>query len=142
MTTLVTYDASGNSVAALGHPTECTEPAPGKVSGSASHNITVTNAAGESSGFVIADDSPSLEIPTHSHKYSNTDNDNVKECHDTASHSISTSSIDTSKFSDSVTINGSSVMIVNTGYATDPKSGGNVNVVAGGVNNSITEGES
>lgn len=136
MTGLVTYDLNDESVEALGHPSDCTEPAPGTVSGSASHSITVTNAAGESKGFAIVSDSPSFEIPTHSHDYSDPEG-----CHDDASHSIGTGSMDTSKFSSSVTINGSPVMVVNDAYATDPKSGGNVNVVGTGINNSITESE-
>lgn len=134
MTGLVTYDNDKQSVEALGHPSDCTEPAPGTVTTSASHSVTVTNGAGDTKGLVIESDNPAFDIPSHAHDYSGIDG-----CHDTASHNIT--SLDSSKFSNSLTINGSKVMVVNDGYATDPKTGGNVNVVGTGINNTVTESE-
>lgn len=135
MTGLVTYDLNDDSVEALGHPSECTEPAPGKVTTSASHSVTVTNADGETKGLVIESDGPAFDVPSHAH-----DHTDAEGCHQNESHNIT--ALDSSKFSSSLTINGSKVMVVNDAYATDPTTGGNVNVVGTGINNSLTEGES
>lgn len=127
MTKLVTIDVTEQSVEANGHPTECTNPAPGTVDGDSS--VTVANASGDSSGIATIDNAD-MNIPTHSHDYSGDDG-----CHDNASHTLDP---DVSNASSSITINGSPVYIVGTGVTTDPKSGDNVDL-SEGLNNSVTE---
>jgi len=132
MTGLVTLDKDGQSAEALGHPDDCTEPAPGEVSQyqSETNNVTVTNANGDTQRLAARKDA-NLKFPSHSHDYSE-----LEGCHDDASHTLLPPE---SKVSSSVTIDGSPVFVVGSAVETDPKTGGNVNIVAGGINSSVGE---
>lgn len=134
MTLLVTLDGSGNSTEATGHPTECTEPVPGTVGASGgSTSVTVRNASGDVQPLASTGNA-SLQFPTHSHEYKDTNDDGNKTCTSDSSHDITPSTV-----SSSITINGSPVFIEGDGVATDPASGGSVNILDGVINNSLTE---
>lgn len=132
MSLLVTLDKNGDSAEALGHPSDCTEPAPGSVGqfNSETNSVTVTNANGDTKRLAARKDA-NLKFPSHAHDYSD-----LEGCHDDASHTLLPT---TSKSSSSVTIDGSPVFIVESAVDTDPKSGGDVNIVAGGINTSVGE---
>lgn len=132
MTLLVTISASAE---ANGHPTQCTEPAPGSVgsSGSGSTSVTVNDASGNEKPLATTGNA-SLQFSSHSHSYEDTNNDGTKTCTDDSSHDITPSTV-----SSSISVNNSPVFIAEDGVATDPISGGNVDITNSGNNNSLTE---
>ena len=128
---LLTIDINGNqSCEAKGHPSSCTEPAPGSVSQyqSKTNSVTVTNANGDSSRLACEADA-NLSFPSHAHDY-----DAVNGCHENSDHTVIPE-----KKSSSVTINGSPVFIAGSGIATDPGTGGNINAPSDDVNSSVSE---
>lgn len=111
---------------AEGHPSDCTEPAPGTVEGSPTYNITVT--VGAQTGSVASVAEADLVFPSHSHDYS------VEQgCHDDASHTIDGSG------STSLTINGSPVYVLDDAVASDPKTNGDVDIVQNPFSTSVQE---
>lgn len=130
--TLVTLDVTGQSAEAAGHPTNCTEPAPGEVSQfeSETNSVTVTNASGEQERLATLADA-NLFFPTHAHDYSVD-----LGCHDNAEHKLLPKEADTAS---SITINGSPVFLTGDGVTTDPKTGGSVNIINAGINNSLNK---
>jgi hypothetical protein len=124
MTLLVTDDKDGTSCEATGHPSSCTEPAPGTVEDS-SHGVVVNDANGNEKP--LATTASTLSFPSHAHSYSAT-----KGCFDVQSHSVSSYN-----FSSSITINGEDVLSKVNSIATDPGSGGDINMVGSGINSSI-----
>jgi hypothetical protein len=142
---LVTLDKDAQSVEATGHPSDCTEPVPGPVQGSEPHSVTVKNAAGDEKPFATYDNA-TLHFDTHSHEYSDNDDDGSKECHDDASHDLTASGGDLNKsnWSSSVSItpaggNDTPVLVKNDNVATDPKTGSPVNATGTGINNSVSD---
>lgn len=131
MTLLVTLNVDKDSVAAYGHPSDCSEPAPGSVSQyqSETNSVTVNNADGVEERFATLADA-NLSIPSHAHDYSA-----AEGCHDNASHTILSES---DKVSSSVNINGSPVFLEGSSVTTDPKSGGDVEISDGAVNSSVS----
>lgn len=130
MSLVITLDPDGvQSCAALGHPSECTEPAPGSVVLETDHSVTITNSSGEQSQ-VATIDSANMYFPSHAHAY-----DPEQGCISVNDHSIDP---DTSKTS-SVRINGSPAYLKLDSVTTDPDSGGSVNIVSEPVNNSVTQ---
>jgi len=128
---LLTIDINGNqSCEAKGHPSDCTEPAPGSVSQyqSETNSVTVTNANGDSSRLACEADA-NLKFPSHAHDY-----DEINGCHESNDHTLIPD-----KTSSSVTINGSPVFIAGSAIATDPGSGGNINAPSDDVNNSVIQ---
>lgn len=113
----------GASCEAFGHPTSCTEPAPGTVVSESNASVTIngTNVA----TTATAD----LEIPSHAHDYST-----LEECHENASHTL-----DPDTVSSSVTLNGNPLYIYENSVATDPISGGNIDITSTGNNSSVKE---
>lgn len=132
MTLLVTLGASSE---AFGHPTSCTEPAPGSVgsSGSGATSVTVNDASGAEQPLATTANA-SLQFSSHAHSYEDTNDDGEKECTNNASHDF-----DPSTVSSSISINGSPVYIAGSGVGTDPVSGGDVDITDAGVNQSLTE---
>lgn len=130
MNKLITLDVSKETVSAFGHPSECTEPAPGSVSqyNSETNNVSITNASGESSRLATRADA-NLTIPSHAHDYGP-----LLGCQDKESHTLLP---DTDKDSASVTVNSSPVFVSGEAVTTDSTSGGDVSVETE-VNNSIT----
>lgn len=112
----------GANCEALGHPTECTEPAPGSVSSSGSTSVTINGSS------VATGATADLDFPSHSHDY-----DTENGCHQASSHSL-----DPSTTSNSVTINGNPLYIAVDGVASDPITGGNINILDAGGNSSVT----
>jgi len=140
MTSLVTLDTDGQSVEATGHPTNCTEPVPGSVTGSEPHSVTVNNASGDEQPLATHDHA-TLHFDSHSHDYSE-----LEGCHDNASHDLTDDAGDFNKanWSSSVSIDPASdpdtpVLVQQDNVATDPKTGSPVNVTGTGVNNSLSE---
>jgi len=127
MTSLVTLSADCE---ANGHPSECTEPAPGKVEQESSHNVTVSNASGEVKQLATVA-SANMNFPTHAHGI-----DEDGNCGDDASHTLDPVPVG---LSSSVTINGSAVYLQKLGVQSDPKTGDNIDIINSGVNNSVTE---
>lgn len=105
------------STEAFGHPTQCTEPAPGSVEKTTGHEITVT--VNGSTKEIASIDSAEINIPPHAHDYSV-----LLGCHASQSHSI-----DPDTGEPSITINGSPIYLVENNVTSDPGSGGNVNIV-------------
>jgi len=141
MTVLVTTDTgSTQSVEATGHPSDCTEPVSGSVQGSEPHSVTVNNAAGEEKPLATYDHA-TLHFDSHSHDYSE-----LEGCHDNASHDLTEASgyLNKGNWSSSISIDPANdpdtpVLVAQTGVGTDPKTGSNVNGIAGGVNSSVSE---
>lgn len=131
MTDVVTDDLNDQSCEATGHPSECTEPAPGSVQGT-SHNVTVNDANGNEKP--IATRASTLHFDSHAHDHTSTEG-----CHDNQSHDLTGADLDDTNLSSSININGEPVLIVADGVATDPGTGSPVNIVASGINNSLTE---
>lgn len=121
MTQLALIDASCE---ASGHPTECEEPATGQISQTNSHNVTVT-VGGTSKEIATVSDS-SLSFSSHAHTYDD------ESCIDNESHEITGTS------SSNITINGSPVYLVESGVATDPTSGGDVDIVSNPISSTVT----
>ena len=132
MTLLVTLNVDKDSVAAYGHPSDCSEPAPGSVSQyqSETNSVTVNNANGVEERFATLADA-NLKIPSHAHDYSD-----LEGCHDNADHTILP---DSSKVSSSLNINGSPIFLEGPAVTTDPKSGGDVEISDGAVNSSVSQ---
>jgi hypothetical protein len=131
MTSFVTIDKSSEySAEAKGHPTECTETVDGQIQSRDSHNVTITNSAGDSKE-IATKASADIHFDSHSHSHNSEDG-----CHDDNSHDLDP---DSGKASSSVTINGSPVYIVKNAVTTDPGSGGDVNITGAGINTSVTE---
>lgn len=120
---IVTIDASCE---AKGHPTECEEPVDGTVEATSSHNITNTDASGNTREIATVD-SANIHFDSHAHTY---DGDS---CVDNESHDLDP---DASAMPN-ITINGAQVYVVDDAVTTDPTSGGDVDIVDAGFNNSI-----
>lgn len=127
MTTFVTLSADCEG---KGHPSDCTEPAPGKVEQQSAHGVSVTNAGGETKQLATVA-SADMNFPTHAH-----DIDKDGNCGDDASHTLDPTS---SGLSSSVTINGSPIYLQKSGVQSDPKTGDDIDIINSGVNNSVTE---
>lgn len=113
----------GASCEAFGHPTSCTEPAPGSVVSEATSSVTINGTPVATTG--TAD----LNFPSHAHDYST-----LEGCQNNASHTL-----DADTVSSSVTLNGNPLYIEEDGIATDPITGGNINMTGSGSNSSVTE---
>lgn len=131
MTGLATDDLDGSSCEATGHPTSCTEPVPGSIQGS-SHSVTVNNANGDEKP--VATQASTLHFDSHAHSYSSLDG-----CYNNQSHDLTGADFNESNLSSSLNINGNPVIVVADAVATDPGSGGDVNVTNTGINNSLGE---
>lgn len=127
MTDIVTLSAS---VEAFGHPTECTEPAPGSVVQEALSSLTITNSSGQSKQ-VASINTANIDIPSHCHTYSSTDG-----CTNCYAHSIDPRTADASS---SLTLNGSPIYIVGNNVQDDPGTGNAVDIIDAGINTSVTE---
>jgi hypothetical protein len=112
---------------ANGHPTECTEPAPGTVVSDSTTGITVT--VDGTSKELASIDSASIDIPSHAHSYNTTDG-----CHNTASHTL-----DPDTGIPSITIDGSPIYAVEDNVTTDPISGGSVDITSNPITTDITQ---
>lgn len=115
----------GSNCEAFGHPTECTEPAPGEV-------VSTSNSSVSINGVDVATSSNAdINFPNHSHDYSSIDG-----CHEESSHTLSPQS---SSVSPSITINGSPVYLERDGVADDPITGGSVNITSSGDNTTVDQ---
>lgn len=126
---LVTLDINGKNANAYGHPSSCTEPAPGEVQQfqDTTHNITVTNENGDTSRFATKA-TANLYFPTHAHTYI------PPVCTNSNDHKFIPD-----KRASSVTVNGSEVFRTggNVYSDKDPGSGGNIEITSG-VNSTVT----
>lgn len=111
---------------AFGHPTECEEPASGQIVSTSSHGISVT--VGGNTHEIATIDSANISIPSHDHDHSSLDG-----CHNTQSHTLDPSG------EPSITVNGSPIYLVEDSVATDPTSGGSVNITTNPTNTNITK---
>jgi uncharacterized Zn-binding protein involved in type VI secretion len=116
----------GADAAAFGHPAECTEPAPGTVNSDSTHNITVTVSG--TTREIASLSSASIDFPTHAH-----DHTTEEGCHQNESHTLSPSTGEAS-----ITINGSPVYIQGNAVASDPTTGGDVDITSNPTNTNIT----
>lgn len=128
MTLFTTIDADCE---AFGHPTECTEPATGTVVKTSDHSLTVTNAA-QVTKQVATIDSADINFPSHSHDY-----DTMNGCHDDQSHTLDPDN--PSEVAENITLNGSPLYLSNDGVATDPVTGGDVDIIDASNNNSVNK---
>jgi len=105
---------------ATGHPSDCSEPAPGEVkNNSGSHNVTVKTSDGV---FMVATKSvAAMEFSSHAHDYSA-----IEGCHEKESHSLDPKD---GKLLN-ITISGSKVYPVDTDVQKDPKTGEKINIVS------------
>lgn len=116
----------GAGAEAFGHPTSCTEPAPGEIVSTTSNGISVT--VGGVTHEVASISSADISIPSHAHSYSG-----EKGCHNKESHAIDPGG------ESSITINGSPIYLVEDSVTTDPTSGGAVDITANPVETKITK---
>jgi len=79
---IAVYALVGSPCLAEGHPSPCTEPAPGTI-----ENID-NNSPLTVDGSVIADHGDRMVFPSHAHKYSDKDGDKSKECHQMQRHEL------------------------------------------------------
>lgn len=70
---------NGDSCEASGHPSSCTEPAPGEVE--ASGKLTLN-------GKAIASHDDVMHFDSHAHEYSDINSDGSNECHNFQSHDL------------------------------------------------------
>jgi hypothetical protein len=124
MTEIAIIDATAE---AFGHPSECTEPAPGTVVSAGSHGITVS--AGGSTKEVATIAAADISVPSHAHDYTSEEG-----CHQNESHTL-----DPDNGEPSITINGSPVYLVEDGVTTDPTTGGNVDITTNPSTTEITK---
>ncbi len=110
----------GAGVESTGHPSQCTEPAPGTVNGSS--NITVNGTGIYDKG------NADVNIPTHAHSYIPPPGPG---CTSKSAHTIDQDP------THSITVNGKT-MYVKSDTGTDPGSGGTVSFTGTGGNSSIT----
>lgn len=118
----------GADCEAFGHPSECSEPAPGTVERTSDHSVTITNGGGDTKNIATVA-SADMKFPSHGHSTDDDDN-----CTDFSSHTL-----DPSTTSSSVKINGSPVYIKKDSVASDPISGGQIDIINAGGNNSVDE---
>lgn len=115
------------SCEANGHPTECTEPAPGAVQSDSATGITVTVSGNSKELASIA--TATMHFNSHAH-----DHDATNGCHQNETHDI-----DPDTGEPSITINGSAIYVVDSGVTTDPTTGGDVDITANPISTSITK---
>lgn len=115
-----------SSCKAFGHPTECTEPAPGTVVSETTTGITVT--VGGTTKEVAFISSAEMDFPSHAH-----DTDSDGNCIDFASHSI-----DPETGEPSITFNGSPIYVKKDSVTTDPITGGDVDIISNPITTDIT----
>lgn len=118
---MVKYALIGAPAEASGHPSVCSEPASGTVEG----NSTVTY-----NGTAIANaDTATIEFGSHGHS-----TDVTGACTDYTTHSITPDTV-----SETVTYNGKGFFLTQDGVATDPGTGGSVDITASGSNETVTD---
>lgn len=115
----------GANCEAFGHPSECTEPAPGTV------DLVDTTTISVNGTTIACEENADMHFDSHAHDHSSTEG-----CHDNQSHDLDPES---AKLSSSLTYNGSPLYVKDTSVTTDPGSGGNVDIVDTGGNTSVTE---
>lgn len=115
--------SAGASCEAFGHPSECENPVAGTVSSTTQSSVTLNGNSIATVG------NAELSFNSHAHDYSDVDG-----CHENASHSL-----DSGATAPSVTINGSPVYLAGDGVATDPISGGTINITSSGNSGSLTK---
>lgn len=120
--TVIDADCEAN-----GHPTECSEPAPGTVQKDNSHGITVTVNGTTKEIATVA--TATMNFPSHAHDHST-----LEGCHQNQSHSL-----DPDTGEPSITINGSPIYQVGVDVTTDPTTGGNVDIVSNPFATGITK---
>lgn len=128
MTKFVTI---GATCEAEGHPSECTEIVSGEVLSTTSASILINDSSGTERDLATIE-TADMHWDSHSHSF-----DGV--CTDDESHDI-----DPSVHSSSVILNTASgidspLYIKEDAVTTDPTSGGNVNIIDSGINNSMSE---
>lgn len=115
----------GASCEAFGHPTECTEPVSGGVVSEASSSVTINGTD------VATTTTADMNFPSHSHDYSSTEG-----CHQNSSHTLGPDSVSVSS---SVTINGDPLYLEESGVASDPVTGGDIDIIDSGGNTSVSK---
>lgn len=125
MTDLVTLTANCE---AFGHPSACTEPAPGDVQEESPASLTLTNAGGTTKQIASVD-TADMHFDSHGH-----DTDEEGNCIQFETHDV-----DPSVTSSSLTLNNSPLYIVGDGVGTDPTTGGDIDIIDAGINVSLTE---
>lgn len=115
------YALDGSPTEAFGHPGACTEPAPGSVNASGTVRYNGTPIANTTTS--------TIEVPSHGH-----DTDPKGNCIDYQSHSIVPT-----KVSETVKYDGGGFFLVTTAVATDPGSGGNVDITGPNGNTTVSE---
>lgn len=110
----------GAPLEAFGHPGACSEPASGTLEGDSLVSVNGTPIGNAVDG--------SLEFPSHGH-----DVDPEGNCISFSSHSVQQESV-----SSIVSVNGKPVYLTVTGAATDPGSGGLIDYVSSGGNETVS----
>lgn len=111
----------GASCEAFGHPTECVEPVIGEVQSTGSHNITNTNANGETAEIATVA-TANLHFDSHAHTYDGS------SCIDNQSHDVDPDS----GSMPNIRVNGSQVYVKDNGVTTDPVTGGDIDITGAG----------
>ncbi len=106
---------------AYDHPSECTEPAPGSVTASGTVRYDGTPIANTTTS--------TIDVPSHGH-----DTDEEGNCTDYQSHTIVPTTV-----SETVRYNGGGFFLVMDNVATDPGSGGPVDIINSNGNTTVSE---
>lgn len=120
------YALIGSNCEAYGHPNECQEPASGSVTESSESSVTIDGVG------IATIKTADMHFNSHAHAY-----DPENGCISMASHDIDPDEPGPGTDS-SVRINGSPVYVANTSVATDPDSGGAVDIIDSGGNSSVS----
>jgi uncharacterized Zn-binding protein involved in type VI secretion len=115
----------GAPLEAFGHPSICSEPASGTVTGTSTVSVNGKDIASQNNSR--------LNFGSHGHNTSTDPKTGSKTCIDYQSHSIRQNNV-----SETVSINGSPICNAVSGVANDPGSGGSVNYVSSNESSTVT----
>lgn len=123
----------GASCEAEGHPSECTAVVSGAVQSTSEASMSVSNADGSESDLATIE-TADIHFDSHAH-----DHTSEEGCHQNESHDIDPSTTSTSLTLNTSSGTDSAIYVTGSGVATDPTSGGDVNITDAGDNNSVSE---
>lgn len=116
----------GANCEATGHPTECTEPAPGAVTSTSSSSLSINGTD------IYSEDTADMHFDSHAHSYIDTNADGIPDtCSDMQSHDLDPDQ------SHSITLNSTPIYLVGDS-TTDPGSGGTATILDSGGNSTVT----
>ena len=117
---------------AEGHPSNCQEIVSGSIISTGSCSISINNSSGVEKEIATTE-TADLKFDSHSHDYSI-----PKGCHQDESHTLDPDVVSTSVTYNTANGKSSNLYLKKDAVATDPTSGGNINITTT-INNSLSE---